>query len=335
MANNVALGQSTNVVLPIDYLSIKSSTRKGNDLVVTLVNGEVIILEDYYVKPRKLVSNGTQGAVVQELTVSDEGAITGVRQYSMEQVSEQFGTQTLDLDFQTSDVLLLSEPASTINYSSVLFFGATALIGGAYWYSMEKDKDDSVVDQQTASRSTSVFYDPYTSHVYDSTGKIIKTSFDLDKDGKYDRTESYTWNEDKINTVEYDNNNDNVIDSKITYEYNDTDLQSISIETYNNYIEDFSMWDDARLDTLIGINNIQLSDPNAQTHIILNSQTLSHILDNQDSIIISGDNSDTVTLEQFTKVENSSQTGFEEYSAVIENHTYTAFIDNDVNVILI
>ena len=349
MSNNVSLGQSTNIILPIDYMAIKSSIRKGNDLVITLVNGKVFILEDYFVISRKLVTNGTQGAIVQELTVSDEGAIVGVRQYSMEQVEEQFGNKTTELDFQTSDVLLFSTPSFT-DYSDTLVFGSTALLGGLYWLSLENDKDGELP-------STS-----YVSSLYDSSGKVIKTLFDTDQDGQFDRSESYSWSGDQLTTVSYDNNNDSVIDmtvsysynsdgkissesvdanndsvidSKITYNYENNSLQSISLDIYNTtYIENFTAWTEQRLNNISGIHTIQLNDPAASTQINLDDKVVAKLLNGQESLTILGDTSDTVTLDNFVKAESSSLTGFEQYTAVVDNSTYTAFIDSDVNVIL-
>lgn len=346
MSNNVSLGQSTNIILPIDYMAIKSSIRKGNDLVITLVNGKVFILEDYFVISRKLVTNGTQGAIVQELTVSDEGAIVGVRQYAMEQVEEQFGNKTTELDFQTSDVLLFSTPSFT-DYSDTLIFGSTALLSGLYWYSIENDKGDAL---------------PSTSSLYDSSGKVIKTLFDTDQNGQFDRSESYSWNGDQLTTVSYDNNNDSVIDmtvsysynsdgkissesvdadndsvidSKITYNYENNSLQSISLDIYNTtYIENFTAWTEQRLNNISGIHTIQLNDPAASTQINLDDKVVAKLLNGQESLTILGDTSDTVTLDNFVKAESSSLTGFEQYTAVVDNSTYTAFIDSDVNVIL-
>ena len=106
MSTIIKMGQAKHVALPFKKEAIKASVRKGNDLEITLDGGQVVVLEDFYLEPRTLLTNGTQGNVVEQLTLSPEGAVVGSQQLSAAELDTLLGGKASNLSSQVTDVIL-------------------------------------------------------------------------------------------------------------------------------------------------------------------------------------------------------------------------------------
>ena len=62
---NITANKAASIVLPVKVSAIKSTAKKGNDLVITLQNGQTIVLENYFEKEPALLTNGVNGAEIE------------------------------------------------------------------------------------------------------------------------------------------------------------------------------------------------------------------------------------------------------------------------------
>lgn len=77
-----------------------------------------------------------------------------------------------------------------------------------------------------------------------------------------------------------------------------------------------------------------LSNSNFKSTLILDDATLAKIAPTGNTLLITGDSTDTVNLNGFTKVETSSRAGFNQYTTEVEGIDYTVLITETVDTIL-
>lgn len=326
MSTHMNLANAVNVVLPVDYAAISRTHRDGSDLIITLTDGQVLILDDFFAIQRSLMTNGTQGVAVQELSLSEEGNIIGFRQYTMEQVSNAFGGNSLELDLQTNEVVLLSEPYSP--HSAYTFLGTSLVIVGSHWLAMRNDKSDNVFIKAEETNHPTVRYD------YDSAGLPLKAYFDSNQDGTVESSVSYTRNDQGLITREQvDLNNNGSVESQIDYHYQAGKVGSLNISNrLDGYVEDLTQAHSGRLESWKGIHTIEFSD-NVSNTLVLDGNRLADLLQTQGTLTILGDSSDTVSLKGFTQVA-SQQADYEQYQTTVDSRSYTLLIENELNVVL-
>ena len=101
-STTIPTGKAKHVVLPVKYEAIKSTVRQGDNLVITLHDGQVIVLEGFYLEPRTLLVNGSEGNLVQQLVLSEEGAVVSAETLSAAQLDALLGAQAANLPMHYS-----------------------------------------------------------------------------------------------------------------------------------------------------------------------------------------------------------------------------------------
>ena len=88
----ISVGHARQVVLPIDKANIKSTIRQGDALKITLKNGDVLILKDYYTEDeRTLLLNPNHAQGVEQVALDSQGHITGTKVLSSEELAKLAG----------------------------------------------------------------------------------------------------------------------------------------------------------------------------------------------------------------------------------------------------
>ncbi|MFA9500661.1 hypothetical protein ACERCG_09600 [Mannheimia sp. E30BD] len=103
----------------------------------------------------------------------------------------------------------------------------------------------------------------------------------------------------------------------------------------NNHHVDMSAWSAdqvARFNK--GLETVVLSNTLTSSQLTLDKETLANLVSKTNTLRITGDSTDTVNLEGFTKADSSSQAGHNQYTADVDGTTYTVFITDTVDTVL-
>ncbi|MEG9486984.1 Ig-like domain-containing protein, partial [Mannheimia indoligenes] len=103
----------------------------------------------------------------------------------------------------------------------------------------------------------------------------------------------------------------------------------------NNYHVDMSSWSTEQVARFNkGLEVITLSNTDTSSQLTLDKTTVAGLVASSNTLRIDGDSTDTVNLNDFTKADTSSRTGFNQYTADVDGTTYTVFITNTVDTVL-
>lgn len=314
MSTNIRVGSAKHVILPVQFGAIKNSVRNGANLEIVLSNDQVIVLEDYFNDERNLLVNPSNGALVQELTVSEEGAVTGISALSQGQVTELVGTQAATtLTSQVSDVLLFTEAplfgGTASPYATEILVGTAALIGAGIWVadrtkkSADDDNSSTITESSTTTDSTTT--DTTNSGSSSSSSTTTSSSYSLS-----------------------DNNQDGA--------YDEIDLSATQTTTLD-------LTTDAAITTLVNktLSLITLTGEDTATTLVLDQATIAKL--SSGTITIAGDAKDSVQLVDQTdftqsaetvtaKDESGAEQVYAQYTTTVESDTYTLLIDQDISV---
>lgn len=314
MSTNIRVGSAKHVILPVQFGAIKNSVRNGANLEIVLSNDQVIVLEDYFNDERNLLVNPSNGALVQELTVSEEGAVTGISALSQGQVTELVGTQAATtLTSQVSDVLLFTEAplfgGTASPYATEILVGTAALIGAGIWVAdrtkKSADDDNSSTTTESSTTTDSTTTDTTNSGSSSSSSTTTSSSYSLS-----------------------DNNQDGA--------YDEIDLSATQTTTLD-------LTTDAAITTLVNktLSLITLTGEDTATTLVLDQATIAKL--SSGTITIAGDAKDSVQLVDQTdftqsaetvtaKDESGAEQVYAQYTTTVESDTYTLLIDQDISV---
>ena len=164
MIINVLSLTTAKIVLPINLNSVRMTVRQGNNLQITLTNGEKLILENYFEAPRNLVF---KDGMLQEAEISEAGHITQVSEIS------EVDLQPLDLAAQTTKSASMGTSLATTGLALAGGFAVGSVIGNQI-------EDNEFSNNQTLSsiNSTSETNLKNTKESDTSTSPILETEKD-------------------------------------------------------------------------------------------------------------------------------------------------------------
>ncbi len=348
MSTNIRVGSAKHVILPVQFGAIKNSVRNGANLEIVLSNDQVIVLEDYFNDERNLLVNPSNGALVQELTVSEEGAVTGISALSQGQVTELVGAQAATtLTSQVSDVLLFTEAplfgGTASPYATEILVGTATLIGAGIWVAdrtkKSADDDNSSNNAETSTttdvNSTAVAHEILTANTSTSSESVSVVSENVtttSTESKLDLTKT-------SDTTSTEAVSGNVVASNESF-------QSLSDGTLALSSAQDSTWDlvsnnafTSMFDKTLSL--ITLSGEDYATTLVLDQATIAKL--SNGTLTIAGDAKDSVQLVDQTdftqsaetvtaKDESGAEQVYAQYTTTVESDTYTLLIDQDISV---
>lgn len=343
MSTTIRVGHAKHVILPVQFGAIKNSVRNGANLEIVLSNDQVLVLEGYFDDERNLLINPSNGALVQELTVSEEGAVTGISALSQGQVTELVGTQAATtLTSQVSDVLLFTEAplfgGTASPYATEILVGTAALIGAGIWVADRTKKsadDDNSSNNAEASTTTDV----------NSTGVMKIASASSESENVVLEGIATTSTESKLDlTKTSDTTSTEAVSGNVVA--SNESFQSLSDGTLDLSSAQDSTWDlvsnnafTSMFDKTLSL--ITLSSEDYATTLTLDQATLAKL--SSGTITIAGDAKDSVQLVDQTdftqsaetvtaKDESGAEQVYAQYTTTVESDTYTLLIDQDISV---
>lgn len=312
---NITATNTATVVLPIKINAIKSTVKKNNHLLVNLINGETLILEDFYTYSPLLLLNATKGKEVQQIHLNSEGYITGISQVNSSELQSLIGENTPNLTQQVSDVLLFAAPITA-------------------------STSDSIVTDNTETGSfTSVL--SYDLAVFGVSSLVLGSTFMLwdkgDKGGKENDAES------NIQT-QYDSNNNPLFSYQFSEKGNVEKLAFGDIKGQNAIAqtEDLRDWENAQLAKIKGLNEIILSDAQQSSTLLLDMEIISKLAPQDNRLVIRGDATDKVKIhdhfsdnpnnvgQSYVESKTSEGQTYKVFHKTIETTSYEVWVESDI-----
>ena len=188
---NVKVNGVKIVVLPVSARSFSKTKRVGNNLEITLSNGYVITLEDYFPNKPKLLTN-EKSDNVNEIVITDDGDVSGIVTLTQSEAESLLGNSYPSLSSQNDNILLLSDSndtpvaALTGRTYAVEALAATAAIVTGMLILDDRDKSHSYVKNTKAPEAPGnvvVKNNEDGTQTIEGTGEPGATVIVKDKDG--------------------------------------------------------------------------------------------------------------------------------------------------------
>ncbi|MCW9717133.1 hypothetical protein [Avibacterium sp. 21-599] len=174
------------IVLPFSYSSVKQTQRQGDNLVITLDNGNTIELDGFFKSPHNLLLKAENGVGFDQLIINENGFVTQAAHLSNAEADALLGSDALSaLAKQSTDAVLLNavapaaEAGGAITDATPLYVGAASLgiLGGMF----------ALADKNGSSGSSAAA--PITeTNTHPDGSTTTRERKDTDGDGKFDTT---------------------------------------------------------------------------------------------------------------------------------------------------
>ncbi|MFA9501086.1 hypothetical protein ACERCG_11870 [Mannheimia sp. E30BD] len=298
------------------------------------------------------------GQIIKEVIDSDnDSRVENIRYYQY----DVYGNRTVHLDDVSGDGSINQAYYATYNHLNQKIYQIYDRTGNGI---TDDDRREEMIYNEFGQEVSKQIYSNVSSNPtgvyseYNSQGLRTKASQDNDGDGQIssarDVVIEYTYGERNLSNSEtrYDGTGKLLYRVEIERDDLGTAIRSfrdtgadgtINILHYGytdnawtrNYTDDLRQWSTELLAKVNGLPRISLSSANFKTTITLDDATLAKIAPTRNTLRITGDSTDTVNLDGFSKSETSSRSGHNQYTAEVDGTTYTVFIIDTVETILV